>query len=72
MMVGMQSREEKDVKTLTIARALAVLVVVPAVAGVALYVAGRLGVDGLDAGFRVAVGVAALLAVLVLVRDRRA
>jgi hypothetical protein len=71
MMVEVETRADKDARTLAIARALGAFVVVLAVAGLALYVGGRLGLSGLDTGFRMAAALATLFAVAVLLRDRR-
>ena len=66
----MQDRAGKDAKTLLIARALAVFVVVLAAGALLLLLADRLGADALDPLVRVLTAAAALAAaVLVLRRD---
>ena len=70
MMVSMQSRAGKNARTLVIARALATFVLVLSVAAAAVFLADRSGLHATDAGFRVAVGLAALLSVAFLVRRR--
>jgi hypothetical protein len=65
-----QDRAGKDAKTLLIARALAVFVVVLAAGALLLVLADRLGADALDPLVRVLTATAALAAaVFVLRRD---
>ena len=66
----METRDEKDVKTVAIARALAIFVLVLGIASVGLYALSRVGVNGHDPGFVVVVAAAALLSVAFLVRHR--
>lgn len=70
MMDGMESREDKDAKTIAITRALALFVLVLVATAVLLYIASRLGVRSTDQWVPVAAGVAALLSVTFLVRHR--
>ena len=66
----MRDREQKDLTTLAIARALGIFVVVLAAAGLGVFLASKAGVHATDAWLRVAVAGAALLAVVSLVRHR--
>jgi hypothetical protein len=65
-----ETRRDKDAKTLAIARALAIFMLVLGLASVGVYVASRLGVGVRDSWVPVAAGVAALLSVRFLVRHR--
>jgi hypothetical protein len=70
MMEDMETRAGKDAKTLAIARALTIFVLVMIAAGLLVYVASRLGVRSTDAWVPVTAGVAALLSISFLVRHR--
>ena len=67
-MGSVQSRAEKDAKTLLVVRALAVFALVLLAGGLMVVVADRLGVDALDPAVRVLTGVAVLGAVGFLLR----
>ena len=70
MMSGMETRNEKDAKTIAIARAVAIFVIVLAAAVGGAFLASLLGVTVTDTWLRVAVAVAALLSVTFLLRRR--
>ena len=69
-MVHVQSREEKDAKTIVIARALAIFVLVLGLAVLGIVAASKLGMGASDGVFPVFVGLAALLSVAFVVRRR--
>lgn len=64
----MQSRAEKDARTLLIVRALAVFALVLLAGGLLVVVADRLGADALDPAVRVLTGLAVLGVVGFLLR----
>ena len=64
----MQSRAEKDARTLLIVRALAVFALVVLAGALLLVLADRLGADALDPAVRVLTGLAVLGAVGFLLR----
>lgn len=66
----MQTRREKDAKTLAIARSLGIFVLVLSLAAVGVAVASLMGVHVFDAWVPVVAGVASLLSVRFLVRHR--
>lgn len=70
MMVGMETRAEKDAKTLAIVRALAIFVLVLATASFGVYLMSKAGVHITEGAFPVVIAIAALLSVVFLVRNR--
>lgn len=66
----MRTPQERDVTTLVIARTIAIFVVVLGAGVLVIGAASASGVDGLQPGLRVAAAVAALLALVFVVRHR--
>lgn len=69
-MVSMESRAEKDAKTLLIVRALVVCVLVLGAGTLLLVLASRLGLDELHPAVRVLTAAAALGTVVLVLRRR--